>query len=140
MGIRRQEHATYDPKNPDAIGVCDRSGLHFNHKDLVRQMEWRGNNLVWTGLLVGRKFLDVPSEQMRQPPIKDDPRPVKNPRLDQPYIDVNSFISSQDLMQQLKDPVNAPVRTPLTDAQLEPPAILPYPQLLQKLRQMTFNS
>lgn len=81
------KYVTIDKDNPDALGICDDSGFVFNHKDLVKQMEWRGNNLVWTGFLVGRPYLDVPNEQNRPPLTKDDPRPVKNPRLPTPYND-----------------------------------------------------
>lgn len=81
------KYVKIDPKNPNALGQCDESGLTFNHKDLVKQMEWRGDNLVWTGLMVGRPYLDVPNEQNRPPLVKDDPRPVKNPRPPLPYTD-----------------------------------------------------
>lgn len=77
------KYATIDEKNPDAIGVCDTSGFVFNHKDLVKQMEWYGDNFVWTGYMVGKPFVDIPAEQNRPPLTKDDPRPVKNAR---PFI------------------------------------------------------
>ena len=47
------KYVSINPDNPSALGVCDESGFVFNHKDLIKQMEWRGNNLVWTGLMVG---------------------------------------------------------------------------------------
>ncbi len=65
----------------NALGICDYSGLVFNKKDLVKQMEWRGNALVWTGYLVGRPFLDVPNEQNRPPILPPDPVPVPLPRV-----------------------------------------------------------
>jgi len=97
------KYVTIDTNNPSALGICDESGLAFNHKDLVKQMEWRGDNLVWTGFLVGKPYLDVPSEQNRPPLVKADPYTVKNPRLPTPYSDP------------------------------ETPVVLPYTQLLTKL-------
>lgn len=96
-------------KNPSALGVCDDSGFDFNHKDLVKQMEWRGDNLVWTGFMVGKPYLDKPQEQNRPPLVKADPRPVKNPRLPVPYTDP------------------------------EVPQVLPYNQLLVKLNTTNWN-
>lgn len=97
------KNVVINPKNPAALGVCDDSGFDFNHKDLVKQMDWRGDNYVWTGLMVGPQYLDKPQEQNRPPLVKTDPRPVKNPRPPIPYTDP------------------------------EVPTVLPYPQLLTKL-------
>ncbi len=72
--------------HPNAVGVCDRSGFVFNHKDLCKQYEWRGNRLVWTGFLVGRPFLDKPQQQFRPPLTKADPYSIKNPRFPENYI------------------------------------------------------
>ena len=66
--------------NLEPVGVCDRSGFYFSHTDLHKQMEWRGNNLVWTGAMVGTPFLDEPQEQNRPPLVQNDPEPVINPR------------------------------------------------------------
>jgi len=80
---------TYRPKgkyvainenSPAALGVCDYSGFTFKREDLEKQMEWRGNALVWTGYMVGRPFLDEPNEQLRPPILPPDPIPVQNPR------------------------------------------------------------
>ena len=75
-----------DPQNPEALGICDISGQVFKRKDLLPQMEWRGDSLQWTGYYVGRPFLDKPNEQGRPPHIPPDPVPVKNPRTKQPSI------------------------------------------------------
>lgn len=69
--------------NPRALGVCDYSGYIFNREDLVKQMDWRGNALVWTGFLVGKPFLDIPNDQARPPILPPDPIPVQMPRLPQ---------------------------------------------------------
>jgi hypothetical protein len=64
----------------EPVGVCDYSGFFFSRSDLVKQREWRGNQLVWTGAIVGRPFVDEPNEQNRPPQIKGDPKAVQNPR------------------------------------------------------------
>ena len=84
------KYVSINPDNPSALGVCDESGFIFNHKDLIKQMEWRGNNLVWTGLMVGKPYLDKPSQQNRPPITKDDPKATRNPRLPKDYIEIES--------------------------------------------------
>lgn len=42
---------------------CDRSGFMF--KKLHKQYEWVGDRKIWTGLMVGKEFLDEPNEQNR---------------------------------------------------------------------------
>jgi hypothetical protein len=69
-----------DTDNPEALGICDYTGFVFPRKDLVRQMEWRGEDLVWTGFYVGRPFADKPNEQNRTPILPPDPVPVLEPR------------------------------------------------------------
>ena len=64
----------------EPVGVCDYSGFFFSKSDLVKQYEWRGNQLVWTGAIVGRPFVDEPNQQNRPPQIKGDPQAVQNPR------------------------------------------------------------
>ena len=100
---RQGKNVKIDPKDPSALGVCDESGFTFNHKDLRKQMEWRGNNLVWTGLMVGIPYLDEPDEQNRPPIVKDDPKPVNNPRLPKNYTDPesNKVLSNKELMSKL---------------------------------------
>lgn len=64
----------------EAVKVCDYSGLWFSESDIVAEKEWRGNNLVPTGFLVGRKFLNDPQPQNRTPKVSDDPKPVNMAR------------------------------------------------------------
>ena len=99
------KYVSIDPDNPSALGVCDESGFVFNHQDLVKQMEWRGNNLVWTGLMVGPPYLDKPSQQNRPPIVKGDPKSVKNPRLPKDYTspDANPVLPNKELEQKLKN-------------------------------------
>lgn len=80
------KHVSIDPSYPQALGICDKTGFVFNRKDLIRQMEWRGNALVWTGFYVGRCYADTPNEQLRNPILPPDPVPVAEPRLPQPNV------------------------------------------------------
>lgn len=76
-----QQRGEYVKKNViEPVGVCDYSGFFFSRSDLVKQYEWHGNQLVWTGAIVGRPFVDEPNEQNRPPQIKGDPKAVQNPR------------------------------------------------------------
>jgi hypothetical protein len=69
-----------DPQNPDAVARCDRSGQLCMHANLVKQMQYRGEGLIWDGLWVNKHFLDVPNPQGLNPVIMPDPIPVQNPR------------------------------------------------------------
>lgn len=69
-----------DENNPDAVARCDRSGQLCNYNDLVKQMDFRGSGLVWTGLYVNKYFLDVPNPQSLNPIIRPDPVPLQHPR------------------------------------------------------------
>src|SRR6202790_19811 len=78
------KHVSIDEDHPQALGICDYTGFVHNYRDLVRQMEWRGNAIVWTGFYVGRQYADRPNEQLRPPILPPDPVPVRFPRLQQP--------------------------------------------------------
>lgn len=83
----KSKYVSIDINNPDALGECDYSGFTFNRRDLHKQYEWRGNNLVWTGFMVGKPYMDKPNEQNRPPAVKDDPRAISDPRPPTPYPD-----------------------------------------------------
>lgn len=68
------------PENPDAVARCDRSGQICNYNDLVKQMDYRGTGLIWTGLYVNKYFYDKPNPQNLNPVIKRDPVPLEHPR------------------------------------------------------------
>ncbi len=104
------KYTKYDMSDIDGVGICDISGFMFKRKDMRKQMEWRGDSLVWTGLMVGIPYLDQPNEQFRPPPIKDDPKPIDNPRPPYPYFDPTS------------------------------PPVTPYPQILEELDADTFHN
>lgn len=93
----------FDPERPQPTGVCDYTGFWFNHDDLCRQMEWRGNSLVWTGFLVGKPFLDEPNEQMRNPLIMPDPMPVMDARPQQGVLSWVYGTFNPNAQQQLEN-------------------------------------
>lgn len=68
-----------------AAGVCDFSSMVFPHSELKKQMQWTGDQLTWTGLMVAERFLDKPNPQDRPPPINNDPTVIANPRPPQGY-------------------------------------------------------
>ncbi len=83
--MRVRNHGKYTKMNknsPRGIARCDYSGLMVRHSDLVRQMEYRGTGLVWTGYMVNPKFLDEPNPQNLTPRIKLDPVPITSARPD----------------------------------------------------------
>lgn len=75
------KHVNIDESCPQGLGICDKTGFVFRRIDLVKQMEWRGGALVWTGFLVGRPYVDKPNEQLRPPILPPDPVPAQLPRV-----------------------------------------------------------
>ena len=67
-------------RHPAGLGESDRSGFWYNHRDLVRQFQWAGSELVDTGLLVGPDEVDIPNPQFRSIILPADPYPLINPR------------------------------------------------------------
>lgn len=71
---------TVNPRAPRAAAVCDRCQVTTNHYKLREQMEWRGDHLVKTGLLVCRSCLDKPSAFLQSVRLPPDPVPIREPR------------------------------------------------------------
>lgn len=94
MHVRNHGKYTHMRKNdPRGIARCDYSGLMVRHSDLIRQMEYRGTGLVWTGFLVYSKFADKPNAQNLTPLIKVDPVSLKDSRPDS-EIDAQTTIAT----------------------------------------------
>lgn len=94
--MRVRAHGKYAKQrkdSPRAIATCDYSGLIVRHADLVKQYEYRGRGLVWTGFWVHPKFLDKPNPQNLTPLIKMDPVPILFPRPDN-IIDAQTTIAT----------------------------------------------
>jgi hypothetical protein len=69
-----------DLKKPYPLAMCDHSLKVVPHHELVKQYEWRGNQLVWTGLMVHYTEVDTPNPGLRPPKPGRDMKPIKNPR------------------------------------------------------------
>lgn len=79
--------------NPRGIARCDYSGLMTRYSNLIKQKEYRGTGLVWTGYYVNPKFADQPNEQNLIPLIRLDPVPLPNARPDN-QIDAQTTIAT----------------------------------------------
>lgn len=76
----RNNNPDADPDDPRAYGQCDRC-LYGTHRDaLLKQFEYRGDALMWTGFLVCERCIDVPQQQNRTRRQQPDPPPVLDPR------------------------------------------------------------
>lgn len=76
-----QGRARTSIRTPRAKAVCDRCGVWYQLDHLVKQMEWYGTALKWTGYLVcPETCLDKPQDQLRPLILPPDPVPVQNPR------------------------------------------------------------
>jgi hypothetical protein len=92
------KYVSLDFENPDSVAICDISGMVCNYGDLVKQMEWRGQRLVWTGLMVNKVFADKPNPQNIALTLPPDPVPLLNTRPPQ--------VSSEGVNGPLVEPLN----------------------------------
>lgn len=69
-----------DPDNPRPWGRDDITGLPVMHDDMVKQMEFIGTGLAWTGFLVHHSDADQPNPQLMPPRLPIDPVTISNPR------------------------------------------------------------
>ena len=67
--------------SPQAHAICDRCGFRFNFVDLQWQYEWRGAALMNIKILVCRRCLDTPQENVRSIIVPADPQPIVNARV-----------------------------------------------------------
>lgn len=80
MRVAHSGRASVSVRRPRAISECDRCGFWWNLDRLKQQMQWGGNNLIDTGLLVCPECYDKPFDQYRSPILPPDPFPRINPR------------------------------------------------------------
>lgn len=80
--MRYPRHVRFNPRDPEAVGQCDRGKEICNRSDLKPEMVWAGNELVWNGFLVCDRHRDPPQPQSRAKILAPDPVPIKNPRPD----------------------------------------------------------
>jgi hypothetical protein len=96
--------ARISSKKPQAQAVCDRCGIWYNRVDLHWQTDWRGTSLQNLWLLVCRRCLDIPQEQLRAIQLPADPVPVWQPRVEnfeQDETDYRSTLPTQPPEQVL---------------------------------------
>ncbi|HEY1806011.1 MAG TPA: hypothetical protein VGG45_16175 [Terracidiphilus sp.] len=69
-----------DIYKPRAVGVCDRTGFLLYLDDLDWQYQYSGFALVNQGHLIGRDYLDKPSEFLQPVVLGPEPKPILNAR------------------------------------------------------------
>ena len=114
------KHIFIDESAPFGLGICDKTQFVYQHKDLVKQMEWRGNALVWTGFMVGFDQVDTPNEQLRPPIFPPDPVPLLLPRVEQVSPTGQPYALENPGVDQ-RSPSPGPLYT--TDAPQTPPML-----------------
>jgi hypothetical protein len=91
MGLAdRHGKARVDPRNPRAFAECDSCGVWYNRDQLVRDMQYSGTRLFWTGYFVCPTCNDKPNAQFLNPILPGDPKPVIEPR---PALPTSAFIA-----------------------------------------------
>lgn len=79
----KQGRARISSRNPQAAAVCDRCGGVYNHVNLNWQYDWAGASIINKRILVCRKCMDNPQQQLRAIVLPADPMPILNPRPEQ---------------------------------------------------------
>ena len=87
-------------KKRGGISFSDRSQMAYNHVDLVKEYEWRGNNLVWNGLMVGSDEVDTPNPNVRPFQYKKEGVLPPNVRPEQAEVTAPSNEERLRLLQQ----------------------------------------
>lgn len=101
MGYASQVgRARVSSKNPQALAVCDRCGMWYNHINLSWQFDWAGASLINKRILVCNPCNDVPQNQLRAIVLPADPTPIMNPRVENYSAAETDFIT-----------INAPTST-----------------------------
>ena len=101
MGYSSQVgRARVSSKNPQALAVCDRGGMWYNHINLSWQFDWAGASLINKRILVCNPCNDVPQNQLRAIVLPADPTPIMNPRVENYSAAETDFIT-----------INAPTST-----------------------------
>lgn len=81
MGVHRWRP---DPDDPIGVAREDKGNFIIPRNELVKQMEYGGTGLYFTGHYVWNRFVDKPNPQLLAPRLTLDPVPNPNPRPDFP--------------------------------------------------------
>jgi hypothetical protein len=74
--------ARVSSKKPQAFAVCQRCGTWYNRVDLNFQFDWRGSQLQNLYILVCKRCMDTPQEQLRAIVLPADPVPIFYPSVE----------------------------------------------------------
>jgi hypothetical protein len=85
-----------------AYAYCDRTGFRVMHSDLRKQMTYAGNELIWTGYMVHKDFIDEPNPQSKPFVPRRDPKSVENARPNQ--IDYTKLYEEDKKKRNLPEP------------------------------------
>lgn len=104
--MKYRPYGKHVKKDINPVSVCDRTGQFFNTADLVKQMEYRGSKLSWTGLMVGKPYVDKPASINVPFKAKREMIPIKDLRLETftPPIakqNVQTSVSGQQLLNKI---------------------------------------
>lgn len=103
--------ARVSSKNPQALAVCDRCGMWYNHVDLAWQFDWAGASLINKRILVCRPCNDIPQNQLRAIVLPADPVPVMNPRTEPVAADETNYVITSN--NATTDPITGlPINNP----------------------------
>jgi hypothetical protein len=95
--------AIVDPSRPAAFAICDRCGTLVNHKTLLWQYDFRGQQLQNTRMLVCRPCLDKPQDQLRPLNLPLDPPPILNARPEQYVSSETDYRTTQALEPRITE-------------------------------------
>lgn len=134
-------------RNPQAFAVCDRCGVWHNRVNLSFQFDWRGTALQNLWILVCKRCLDRPQEQLRAIQLPADPTPVWQPRVEAFSDDETDYRSTLPIPVDPIVGIPVPSKTALRVTQdcenritqpigcpdgLEQNAVMPYNGSIQK--------
>ena len=97
----RGKHFKVDMKSPLGSAICDKTGFRMRHCDLVKQYEYYGDTLTWTGYMVGKWYVDTPNPSLRPVKLKPDPVALVNPRPQQTQPDAPTSQVNYNLLNQI---------------------------------------
>jgi hypothetical protein len=78
----RSGRAKTSARDPQGFAVCQRCGIWYNRVDLNFQFDWRGSQIQNLYILVCRKCMDIPQEQLRAITLPADPVPLFYPSVE----------------------------------------------------------
>ena len=78
---RTRFYGKYVKNQCNPVSFSDLGGQYFNTDDMIKQMDYRGNQLAWTGLMVGKRFADIPNPQNKSFKPKKESTTVPNLRI-----------------------------------------------------------